>query len=726
MLLKWAYIILNLVIYSIASVEIKKAKAFIHLTELDYEDSCSETANAEWTFVNSPSNKTLSLWEEKLISYAKFKTFQRNEVTNSTENSSSDSSLQYKYDITNKVGDALLDNEDLQTLVHFAGTAELLRLSTIDNGSLNNRTRNDVERILSHNNNVENKSSVWTTWHQELTPLVKNFSTILPLADKAAKANDAKDIAEYWELLSGYSNGYSNIKYEWSKIANLHKKVLKFVIVNLSQKYGITINDTIAAYLLGSLQGSDWTPIAVDVTPHPDLMYNVKKNLWKKKLIGKSMYKTASIMSKKILKQVPQADFWENSRFSQQCPSKLINFCKGAVLRVSTCFDPTISNFLSAHKNVAKVVFNQLSVEKTPVLNTANRYSALEESVTELFGILAASPAWLNYIDVMDNSTDNEQHLMISLMITALNTLPRISYYMSADMWRINAIEKGMTKPEDLISSWWMYRKEYEGLDSNETEIPTFLDDDYITSNKPYLPKLSGIMLAFQLYEYLMESTEVRYDSIVRKPININFLKMIQQGSANDWTKVINKYLEIDQISSDSLLSFFSPLEDYIDDIDEDFQHKGISAKESELDELEKTIIAEINAPPTTTTTPKSIGTKAKKSDTAPRNKQNDERNNVNTVIDSNKNLTFKSSVSISDEKSNNSTVLKSVTTTEVPLNESPFDDLEDTEPDKPKINTSKAVWALAAVLLATIIVCIIAIFGRRRCRKTPKNRRYV
>ncbi|CAL7934213.1 unnamed protein product [Xylocopa violacea] len=719
MLLKWAYIILNLVIYSIASVEIKKAKAFIHLTELDYEDICSETANAEWTFINSPSNKTLSLWEEKLISYAKFKIFQRNEVANGTENSINDSSLQYKYDITNKVGDALLDSEDLQTLVHFAGTTELLRLSTVDKGSLHNRTRNDVERILSHNNNVENKSSVWTTWHQELAPLVKNFSTILPLADKAAKAN------EYWELLTGYSGGYEKIKYEWSRIANLHKKVLKFVIVNLSQKYDITINDTIAAYLLGTLQGSDWTPIAVDVAPYPDLMYNIKKNLWKKKFIGKSIYKTASTMSKKMLSQVPQADFLENSRFNQQCPSKLINFCKDAVLRVSTCFDPTISNFLSAHKNIAKVVFNQLSVEETPVLNTANRYSALEESVAELFGILAASPAWLNYIHVMDNSTDNEQRLMVSLIITALNTLPRISYYMSADMWRINAIEKGMTKPEDLISSWWAYRKEYEGLDSNGTEIPTFLNDDHITSNKPYLPKLSGMMLAFQLYEYLMDSTEVRYDSIVRKPININFLKMIQQGSANDWMKVMDKYLEIDQISSDSLLSFFSPLEDYIDDIDEDFHYKGISAKESELDELEKTIIAEINAPPTTTTTPKSVSTKTKKSDATLRNKQNDERSNVNTVTDPNKNLKFKSSVQLSDEKPDDRNILKSVTTTEVPLNESPFDDL-DTEPDKPKINTSKAVWAVAAVLLATIIICIIAIFGRRRCRKTPKNRRYV
>lgn len=78
-----------------------------------------------------------------------------------------------------------------------------------------------------------------------------------------------------------------------------------------------------------------------------------------------------------------------------------------------------------------------------------------------MFGILAASPAWLNYTRIMDNSTDNDQHLIVSLMITALNTLPRLAYYMSADMWRINAIENGITNSDDLISSWWEYRYQF-------------------------------------------------------------------------------------------------------------------------------------------------------------------------------------------------------------------------------------------------------------------------
>ncbi|CAK9795323.1 Angiotensin-converting enzyme, partial [Anthophora quadrimaculata] len=640
---KWVWIILNLVVCVIASVkEDEKVKAFVQLTEYNYVDTCADTTEAQWMFLNSPSNKTLSVWKEKLITYATFKNFEKDEVINISRDATNNLALRYKYDVAVKIGDASLPSDDFKKLVHFAGAAELQRLSGVHEKNLKNHTRKDVEHILSHSNNVENKRTVWIAWHQQLAPLVKNFSTILPLIDKAAKANDAKVVTEYWELLSGFSEGYDKIKYDWNRLTNLHKKILKFAINNLSQKYKITLTDTIPAYLLGSLQGSDWTPISVDVTPYPDLMYNIQKNLWKRRLIGKSLYKTASTMSLQILSQAPQAGFWNRSRFNQQCPSKLINFCKDAVLSVSTCFEPTISNYLSAHKNVGKIVFNQLSVEDTPVLNTANRYSALEEGVSELFGILAASPAWLNYTRLIGNSTDNDQHLIVSLMITALNTLPQIAYYMSADMWRINAIETGITDPEDLISSWWKHREIYERLNSNGTNIPTFLNDDYITSNKPYLPKLTGTILAFQLYEYLMSSTEVRYDSIVEKHININFLKMIQQGSADDWMKVVEKFLEIDDISLESLFSFFSPLEEFIDEQDEDFQYKTVTAKESELEELEKEVIIEMNTPPTTTTTtPRSTVA------TVSRNKQNDGKSDANAVANSNKNLESKSSIRI-------------------------------------------------------------------------------
>lgn len=135
----------------------------------------------------------------------------------------------------------------------------------------------DVERQLSFNNSIEEKKNSWTAWHQELAVLIKNISTVLPLVEQAAKENGqclekkiqsstcihnniniitilgAKDVTEYWELLSGFPGGYNKIKYEWNTIANLHKKLLKHIMNNFSYKYHITMNETVPAYLLGIL-----------------------------------------------------------------------------------------------------------------------------------------------------------------------------------------------------------------------------------------------------------------------------------------------------------------------------------------------------------------------------------------------------------------------------------------------------------------------------------------
>lgn len=46
--------------------------------------------------------------------------------------------------------------------------------------------------------------------------------------------------------------------------------------------------------------------------------------------------------------------------------------------RVSTCSKATMSNFLRAHEDMGKILFNQMITESTPILNTINRYSGKE------------------------------------------------------------------------------------------------------------------------------------------------------------------------------------------------------------------------------------------------------------------------------------------------------------------------------------------------------------
>ncbi|XP_043492223.1 angiotensin-converting enzyme-like isoform X1 [Polistes fuscatus] len=720
MLPKWTWIVVNLFIYTIATSYGDHAKPTIELTELGYEDTCNDTATAEWSFINSFTNQTIyTIWEEKQIQYGNYKKSQKEEIASISEIISENPLLAYKYNVIEKPGDALLDEQDFKELVHFSSSAEVLRSSVKYVGKTKNYTREDVDRLLSHKGRHEDKYDAWKSWHEELKPLVGNFSKILRLVDKAAKANGINSAVEYWEMLSGYPDGYEQIKSQWNGILNLHKTILEFSRNHLSQKYGINLTETIPAHLLGSLQGYDWSTFSIDISPYSEITFDIRKNLWKKKLLGKSLYKAASNMGSILLGQVPQSDFWKRSQFHQHCPPKLVNFCKYGIIQISTCFEPTIANYILTHKNIGKVLFQQMSVERTPILNTANRYSALEEALSELFGILSASPVWLQRNHLIYNVSDSDQKI-VSLMITALDVLPRLAYYISADLWRINAIENNITDSAELIKSWWEYRSEYEGISKPESiDVPTFLNDEYITSNKPYLSKFVGIILGFQIYEDIMKSTEVRYDISIKKGYS-NLIKLIHQGSAESWMDALDKVLEMDDISKYSLTSFFSPLESFIEEMnEEENDHNFQSNDDAELEEVERMIIKEINAPTTTPST--TTTTKIHTTTFSIKKKYASEK--LNDLSKSKKPLDSDLSSNIQADKPKSDTDSVTVNPFEKSFD---FSDLEKEDEQKPKTHTSTAVWIVAAVLIATVIICIIAIFGRQKFRKTSKNRRYV
>lgn len=195
---------------------------------------------------------------------------------------------------------------------------------------------------------------------------------------------------------------------------------------------------------------------------------------------------------------------------------------------------------------------------------------------------------------------------------------------------------------------------------------------------------------------------------------------MIQHSGACEWQDVLNKFLDIDDISASALVSYFTPLEEFIEEIEENFEYKSGATADKELEKLEKHILQEINTPtttPPTTTTTHRISTKAASYKTISNAK------NMQSKVE--KSLESKSSIYMEDKPKNPESDLP----TQVSFNKSSSsmpDILNDTENNTPKVNTSKAVWAISAILIAIVIICIIAIFGRQRCRKTPKNRRYV
>lgn len=73
-----------------------------------------------------------------------------------------------------------------------------------------------------------------------------------------------------------------------------------------------------------------------------------------------------------------EADTWRESSFNGSCPSVLVDWCKPNKVRVVTCKDVSIANYLEAHEAAMKIKYKETSAlhsNNTYILREAPRYS---------------------------------------------------------------------------------------------------------------------------------------------------------------------------------------------------------------------------------------------------------------------------------------------------------------------------------------------------------------
>lgn len=181
---------------------------------------------------------------------------------------------------------------------------------------------------------------------------------------------------------------------------------------------------------------------------------------------------------------------------------------------------------------------------------------------------------------------------------------------------------------------------------------------------------------------------------------------LLQQGGDGDWTKMIEQYwADMDiEVSVDAMTLYFSLLDDYLDNDSPSFEPLTAS-QEADLRKLE-----DLHGSHDVTTTARTTTTFRTRTSTEKTITSDPVHPPVVAPTPKPKEESVTKKVNVAPE-----------TVTEE--SDKPKDDYSSS-----KMNTSKAVWAVAIVLVATIAICVIAIFGRRRCVKSqaPKNRRYV
>ncbi|XP_066995373.2 angiotensin-converting enzyme [Anabrus simplex] len=565
--------------------QVDQALTDMELDRFEYEDKCNTLAQAEWEWLRAGAPMSGSLPERKREAEEEFATAKRfsSKYLHKMWSIHSDipERLAEEMDMEGHPGDELLSPQLYRQKLNYSDRVAALYQSTkipcYRNSASCQMGIHDVRRVLAQSGDIAELQHTWRHWHTAVKEGVDGYVQQLQLVREAAVANEAENPTTYWmnlqdlEIDSSKELSYERAEEFWEEIKPLYTKLHQYVAGWLRhQLLDSSTGSILPAHMLGSLLGEDWSVLADLVLPPDDSTFkDIQKGLSNQGLAGKLLYNEAIRTMNEIgLQKLPER-FWKGVHFNGTCPPKTVRFCDDeGTVKFTSCSEIGWIEYLDAHEVVATVVLNHLAVNNNKhILRQTNRYSALMDAIPGVVSLLAASPARLNQLNLLpkntNTNTDYDEYGGYSdhqnpavLLLVALRTLPRLPYYLAADKWRLDMLANNATN----TSSWSKFRAEYQMIkaDDDEGDI-SFLSDPHLLSNRPYLSKFFATVLQFQLLDYFSEGDQENPLAAVKAKDELG--TMMTKSLSGKWPDVIQELLNINYISTEALLEYFSPLE---------------------------------------------------------------------------------------------------------------------------------------------------------------------
>ncbi|KAM3966927.1 LOW QUALITY PROTEIN: angiotensin-converting enzyme [Aphomia sociella] len=546
--------------------------ALVDLVELDYVDHCEQRATATWNELIG-SNKGLSMKLERDKAFGIFASKQTSEIRKGLSGytlAPNDDVLRRKVKLLLQPGDSMLETEQWIRLVTFGDTAlNRIRFATNYDCGDRNCTLRELQNSLARQQDEEKLISMKASW-ENLPNMNEYLEQILPLLRNASKGNNYDTVEEYWDFLAEYEGAILKARELWDNIKPLYIKLHKYVSLRL--KGADAVGKPLPVHLLRSLNGDDWSNIIVSLLPpHPAIYQKVHANLQLKDLGGLNAFKAAVNLIQELGLGELEADLWSDSIFNSTCPPTLVDWCKPNKVRIVSCKDVSLVNYVEAHEAAMKIKYKEIAAlhsNNTYILREASRYSAIYEAIPGFISLLALNPHALSKSGLFPLevfSYNANHHRLVLQLITALRDLPKLNFYLAADEWRLKVL-MGSIPYAKVASSWSEFRKNFSLLETSNVDL---LGDPYILFNKPFVGKFMGLILKYQIYHSFAEEL-ISDESDLVKHVSENNERISDtmiQGFGKIWPEMVSDLLVTREngLEYTGFTDYYRLLDDYLD-----------------------------------------------------------------------------------------------------------------------------------------------------------------
>ena len=443
------------------------------------------------------------------------------------------------------------------------------------------------ESIIDTSRNPEELLKAWKGWHEIGKPMKPMYMRMVEIGNKGSKDLGYDGLSDLW--FSKYDMPAEDFLNEtdrvWEEVKPLYDALHCHVRAKLNEHYGDEVvpdEGPLPVHLLGNMWGQSWSNIY-------DLVYteqsksnsiDVTKIINDKEINEIEMVEYAEDFFISIGFEPLPSTFWERSLFIKPRDRSVV--CHASAwnldpanndLRIKMCIQRNEEDFITIHHELGHIFYYQ-AYNHLPTLFQGGANDGFHEAFGDLL-TLSITPDYLTQIGFISEEEANiaKEDPIGLLMKQALEGVVVVPWALMLDKWR-SGVFNGEIKEEELNSSWWKLRKQYQGISTNEQRSEEYFDPGakyHIPGNTPYTRYYLARIMQYQFHEALCK--EMGFDGPLHecsiygsKTAGEKIISTMALGESQPWQDTFENLTGSRKLSGKSILNYYAPLKDWLDD----------------------------------------------------------------------------------------------------------------------------------------------------------------
>ncbi len=442
------------------------------------------------------------------------------------------------------------------------------------------------ENVIDNSRDTDDLFRAWTGWREIGKPMKEKYLRMVEIGNQGAEDLGYSGLLDLW--FSKYDMSVEEFKNEtervWQELKPLYDSLQCHVKNKLTEYYGPQImpgDGTIPAHILGNMWGQSWINIY-------DLVYEPAG--------GESAIDLTAIINERNLDEIEMVEiaenfflslgfdelsdtFWDRTLFVKPkdrdvvCHASAWNLDSNEDLRIKMCIEKNAEDFTTIHHELGHIFYYQ-AYNHLPSVFEGGANDGFHEAVGDLLA-LSITPDYLErigFISKEEADAANSDPIAL-LMQQALDGVVGVPWTLMLDRWRGGVFE-GTTSNQELNSSWWDLRREYQGITSPAQRPLDAFDPGakyHIPGNTPYTRYYLARIMQYQFHEALCKKIgfqgPLHECSIYNSKIAGESLRdMLSLGQSVPWQDAFEKITGSRSLSGTSMLNYYMPLKEWLDE----------------------------------------------------------------------------------------------------------------------------------------------------------------